>query len=55
MYEDFLEKQFLRRKLTWLHYLTRNGEVKLGYLAKAYIVSMSTIQVKADTMTALVI
>jgi hypothetical protein len=31
--------------LTWLHHLS-NGDVKLGYLSKTYIVNMSTFQVK---------
>ncbi len=53
MYEEFYGKQFSGRKLTWLHHLS-NGDVKLGYLAKAYIVNMSTFQVKTYTLIALV-
>ena len=43
-YEAFYGKQFSGRKLTWLHHLS-NGDVKLGYLSKTYIVNMSTFQV----------
>lgn len=43
MYEAFYGKQFSGRKLTWLHHLS-NGDVKLGYLSKIYIVNMSTFQ-----------
>ena len=43
-YEEFYAKQFNGRKLTWLHHLS-NGDVKLGYLPKAYIVNMTTFQV----------
>ncbi|TRY79639.1 hypothetical protein TCAL_11956 [Tigriopus californicus] len=42
-YEKFYAKQFNGRKLTWLHHLS-NGDVKLGYLNKSYIVNMSTFQ-----------
>jgi len=42
-YEEFYAKQFNGRKLTWLHHLS-NGDVKLGYLPKAYIVNMTTFQ-----------
>lgn len=43
MYEAFYNKQFSGRRLTWLHHLS-NGDVKLGYLAKTYIVNMTTFQ-----------
>ena len=43
-YEMFYGKQFSGRKLTWLHHLS-NGDVKLSYLSKAYIVNMTTFQV----------
>merc|ERR1719322_954586 len=43
MYEAFYGKQFSGRKLTWLHHLS-SGDVKLGYLAKTYIVNMTTFQ-----------
>ena len=43
-YEAFYGKQFSGRKLTWLHHLS-NGDVRLGYLQKPYIVNMSTFQV----------
>ena len=43
LYEAFYSKQFSGRKLTWLHHLS-NGDVKLGYLNKPYIVNMSTFQ-----------
>lgn len=45
MYETFYGKQFSGRKLTWLHYLS-NGDIKLGYLPKTYIVNMTTFQVR---------
>ena len=45
-YEEFYGKQFNGRKLTWLHHLS-NGDVKLGYLPKTYIVNMTTFQVCA--------
>ena len=38
-------KQFSGRKLTWLHHLS-NGDVKLGYTSKTYIINMTTTQVK---------
>lgn len=44
MYEAFYAKQFSGRKLTWLHHLS-NGDVKLGYLPKTYIINMTTFQV----------
>ena len=44
-YEQFYGKQFSGRKLTWLHHLS-NGDVKLGYLNKPYIVNMTTFQVR---------
>jgi len=43
MFESFYGKQFSGRKLTWLHYLS-NGDVKLGYTAKTYIINMTTTQ-----------
>ena len=43
-YEAFYGKQFSGRKLTWLYNLS-NGDVKLGYLNKTYIVNMTTFQV----------
>jgi len=43
MFEAFYSKQFSGRKLTWLHHLS-NGDVKLGYTAKGYIINMSTTQ-----------
>merc|ERR1711997_439880 len=43
MYEAFYGKQFSGRKLTWLHHLS-SGDIKLGYLAKTYIVNMTTFQ-----------
>ena len=43
-YEAFYGKQFSGRKLTWLHHLS-SGDIKLGYLAKPYIVNMTTFQV----------
>ena len=43
-YELFYGKQFSGRKLTWLYNLC-NGDIKLGYLSKPYIVTMSTFQV----------
>lgn len=45
MYEAFYNKQFSGRKLTWLHHLS-NGDIKLGYLTKTYIVNMTTFQVQ---------
>jgi len=43
MFEVFYSKQFSGRKLTWLHHLS-NGDVKLGYTNKPYIVNMTTTQ-----------
>ena len=43
MFEAFYSKQFSGRKLTWLHHLS-NGDVKLGYTTKGYIINMSTTQ-----------
>jgi cullin 2 len=43
MFEAFYSKQFSGRKLTWLHHLS-NGDVKLGYTSKGYIINMSTTQ-----------
>jgi len=43
MFETFYGRQFSGRKLTWLHYLS-NGDVKLGYTAKNYIINMTTTQ-----------
>lgn len=43
MFEAFYSKQFSGRKLTWLHHLS-NGDVRLGYTAKNYIVNMTTTQ-----------
>ena len=40
----FFSKQFSGRKLTWLHHLS-NGDIKLGYTAKTYIINMTTTQV----------
>ncbi|XP_071038251.1 cullin-2 isoform X4 [Parasteatoda tepidariorum] len=42
-FENFYNTRFNGRKLTWLHHLC-NAELKLGYLKKAYIVTMSTYQ-----------
>jgi len=43
MFEAFYSKQFSGRKLTWLHHLS-NGDVKLGYTSKTYIINMTTTQ-----------
>ncbi|GAB0088443.1 Cullin [Sergentomyia squamirostris] len=43
MFEAFYHTNFNGRKLTWLHYLCQ-GELKLGYLKKSYIVTMQTYQ-----------
>jgi len=43
MFETFYGKQFSGRKLTWLHHLS-NGDIKLGYTTKGYIINMSTTQ-----------
>ncbi|UYV76581.1 CUL2 [Cordylochernes scorpioides] len=42
-FEHFYNNSFSGRKLTWLHHLC-NAEIKLGYLKKAYIVTMTTYQ-----------
>ena len=39
----FYSKQFSGRKLTWLHHLS-NGDVKLDYCSRPYIVNMTTTQ-----------
>jgi cullin 2 len=41
---SLFSKQFSGRKLTWLHHLS-NGDVKLGYTSKTYIINMTTTQV----------
>ncbi|KAL1115891.1 hypothetical protein AAG570_006180 [Ranatra chinensis] len=43
MFETFYHNHFSGRKLTWLHHLCQ-GELKLGYLKKPYIVTMQTFQ-----------
>jgi hypothetical protein len=43
----YFSKQFSGRKLTWLHHLS-NGDVKLGYSSKTYIINMTTTQVQQD-------
>ena len=45
MYEKFYAKQFSGRKLTWLYHLS-HGDIKMGYLPKQYIITMTTFQVK---------
>lgn len=42
-FETFYNTRFNGRKLTWLHHLC-NAELKLCYLKKSYIVTMSTYQ-----------
>jgi len=42
-YETFYGRQFNGRKLTWIHHLS-SGDIKLGYLSKAYYVNMTTSQ-----------
>ncbi|GIX95302.1 cullin-2 [Caerostris darwini] len=42
-FESFYVSSFSGRKLTWLHHLC-NAELKLCYLKKSYIVTMSTYQ-----------
>lgn len=42
-FENFYHNHFSGRKLTWLHHLCQ-GELKLGYLKKTYIVTMQTFQ-----------
>ncbi|XP_073990982.1 cullin 2 [Rhodnius prolixus] len=43
MFEKFYHSHFSGRKLTWLHHLCQ-GELKLGYLKKTYIVTMQLFQ-----------
>lgn len=43
MFESFYHENFNGRKLTWLHYLCQ-GELKLSYLKKPYIITMQTYQ-----------
>ncbi|KAF6213468.1 hypothetical protein GE061_011188 [Apolygus lucorum] len=43
MFENFYHSHFSGRKLTWLHHLCQ-GELKLGYLKKPYIVTMQVFQ-----------
>ncbi|XP_075213693.1 cullin 2 [Lycorma delicatula] len=57
MFENFYHNHFSGRKLTWLHHLCQ-GELKLGYLKKPYIVTMQTFQMavlllfeNADSLT----
>uniref|UniRef100_A0A1B6HVB3 Cullin-2 n=1 Tax=Homalodisca liturata TaxID=320908 RepID=A0A1B6HVB3_9HEMI len=42
-FEIFYHSHFSGRKLTWLHHLCQ-GELKLGFLKKTYIVTMQTFQ-----------
>ncbi|XP_044742186.1 cullin-2 [Chrysoperla carnea] len=56
-FEQFYHAHFSGRKLTWLHHLCQ-GELKLGYLRKTYIVTMQTYQMailllfeKVDSLT----
>ena len=42
-FEDFYRDHFNGRKLTWLHHLSQ-GELKLNYLKKPYIITMQTFQ-----------
>lgn len=42
-FEKFYHTSFSGRKLTWLHHLCQ-GELKLSYLRKTYIVTMQTYQ-----------
>ena len=42
-FEDFYREQFSGRKLAWLHHLSQ-GELKLNYLKKPYIITMQTFQ-----------
>ena len=44
MYESFYAKQFSGRKLTWLYHLS-HGDIRLGFLPKTYIITMTTFQV----------
>ncbi|BES92469.1 unnamed protein product [Nesidiocoris tenuis] len=43
MFENFYHNHFSGRKLTWLHHLCQ-GELKLCYLKKPYIVTMQVFQ-----------
>ncbi|GFR87398.1 cullin-2-like [Elysia marginata] len=43
LFEEFYKEKFNGRKLTWMQSLS-NVELKLGYLKKSYIVTMSTFQ-----------
>ncbi|XP_063220208.1 cullin-2 isoform X2 [Bacillus rossius redtenbacheri] len=43
MFENFYYNHFSGRKLTWLHHLCQ-GEVKLNYLKKHYMITMQTFQ-----------
>lgn len=56
-FEDFYHDQFSGRKLAWLHHLSQ-GELKLNYLKKPYIITMQTFQMaillmfeKSDSLT----
>ncbi|XP_012254401.1 cullin-2 [Athalia rosae] len=42
-FETFYHAQFSGRKLTWLHHLCQ-GELKLNYLKRAYLVTVQTYQ-----------
>lgn len=42
-FERFYQANFNGRKLTWLHYLCQ-GELKLSFLKKPYIITMQTYQ-----------
>nr|CAG4646060.1 EOG090X01NX [Macrothrix elegans] len=42
-FEEFYHDQFNGRKLAWLHHLSQ-GELKLNYLKKPYIITMQTFQ-----------
>lgn len=42
-FEDFYRESFSGRKLAWLHHLSQ-GELKLNYLKKPYIITMQTFQ-----------
>lgn len=43
MFENFYHSNFSGRKLTWINHLCQ-GELKLGYLKKPYIVTMQVFQ-----------
>ncbi|XP_034937978.1 cullin-2 [Chelonus insularis] len=56
-FESFYHEQFSGRKLTWLHHLSQ-GELKLNYLKKPYLVTVQTYQMallllfeQCDSMT----